>query len=597
MKWLPITLLFILTWFSSIGQNDNVGSGRALRLDGINDYVDLGNIYDNVNLPITVSAWVYLDQSVPSASNPIFTSQDNSETYNGFWFLVSRSNILIEIGDGTGTNNPAFRQGKIVNISIPLGHWIHITGVMRSPTDADIYVNGINVGGGLSGASSLPMDSNFPDDVAQIGHFLSNGVNYWFNGMLDDVRVYNIALTQAQVRQTMCKKLTGNENGLIGYWNFNETSGNTVTDKSSMGFNGTLKNGSARIYSGAPLGDESVFLYPANWSTADLKMNEGTDEVIVSGVSANTAGAHIYTVHNMPSQTAGIDTDLAAPPYFGVFIADKINGHTFDLEYSMSCELVFRNDNSESTWTAGTTENILNRREFIKQGEPEENILINLGSDKELCPFISQVLKPVDNPSGYTFVWQDGSTGPTFTASSYGTYWVNVSKGCSFDNDTINFIQRQDEFSIDLGEDQVACPLTPVLLQPLSNPIGHTFTWSNGSMQSTLLVEEYGKYWVSIENECGTASDTIQFSQPEFDKIIIPNIITPNNDSFNEFFDIGEDLTGSAIQIFNRWGKKVYYSDNYQNTWNAENLPTGIYYYLIHRDCIKDKKGWLSVTR
>lgn len=588
-------LLSILFSLSVSAQTDNVGSGRAIEFDGNNDYIDLGNIYDNLSLPITVSAWVNIDPS-KSSSNPIFTSQDNAEIYNGFWFFVSTSNILMEIGDGTGSNNPAFRRGKVVNINIPSGQWHHICGVMRSPTDIDIYVNGINVGGEDSGDSNLPMNSNFPNDVAQIGHHLSNGIHYWFGGMLDDVRVYNTALTQTQVRETMCKKLAGNETGLIGYWDFNETSGNFITDKSSNGFHGELKNSPLRKFSGAPIGDESVFLYPGNWSSAELVMNENSNQVTVSDVSANAAGAHIYTIRSMPSQLTGIDVNSATPPYFGVFIADRLSGRTFDMEYSQACELVFRKDNSESTWTSGVLENIINRIEFIKSGGAED-ININLGPDEELCPFTTHVLKPVNNPAGYTFLWQDGSTGPTFSASTYGTYWVNVKKGCSFDRDTITFTRLASEFSIDLGEDQVVCPLEPSVLQPLNNPAGHSFVWNNNSNQSTLLVTDYGKYWVTVENECGVASDTIRFNRPEYTEIKIPNVITPNNDNFNEFFEIENALLGSTIEVFNRWGKKVYRADNYQNRWNADGLPAGIYFYFIRHDCIEEKKGWLSVIR
>lgn len=586
----------IFAYSASVAQTDNIGSGRAIRFDGLDDYVNLGNIYDGLTLPITVSAWVYLENP-QGYLNPIFISQDNEDIYNGFWFTVSTTAVDMQVGDGAGHDSPLYRRGKTANVSIDLNQWYHICGVMRSPTDIDLYVNGINVGGNISGNSTLPMNSNFPLDEAKIGRYYTNSATYFFKGAIDDVQVYNIPLTQTQVQQNMCKKLTGAITGLIGFWDFNETTGTIATDKSPNGYTGTLMNGATRIYSGAPIGDESIFLYPASWNTTTLTMSEAEHQVSVSGVSVNTAGAHIYTIRSLPSRTTGIDLGSASSTYFGVFIADIRTGRTFDLDYGQSCELVFREDNSKMPWVEGETENILNRSEFIRQAALTETNPIDLGPDEELCPFTARILKPVDDPQGYTFLWQDGSTNATFNASSYGTYWVNVRKGCFFDRDTINFIREERQFSIELGEDQAVCPLEPFVLQPLSNPTGYTFTWSNGSLQSTLLVEEYGKYWVSVEHECGTASDTIRFSRPDFEEIKIPNIITPNNDNLNDLFEVGEDLQGATLEIFNRWGKKVYHNSSYQNTWNAENLPTGVYYYILHSACIEDKKGWLSVTR
>ncbi len=72
---------------SSIAQVlDSTASGHALKFNGIDDYVDFGSIYHDVNLPFTVSAWVYLDPS--SGVNPIFATNDNPVVYRGFIFLL-----------------------------------------------------------------------------------------------------------------------------------------------------------------------------------------------------------------------------------------------------------------------------------------------------------------------------------------------------------------------------------------------------------------------------------------------------------------------------------------------------------------------------
>jgi gliding motility-associated-like protein len=63
----------------------------------------------------------------------------------------------------------------------------------------------------------------------------------------------------------------------------------------------------------------------------------------------------------------------------------------------------------------------------------------------------------------------------------------------------------------------------------------------------------------------------------------IPNVFTPNEDGFNDFYFIPGDFANScaekfAVQIYNRWGKMVYQSNNVGFKWNGDNLPVGLYF-------------------
>jgi gliding motility-associated-like protein len=73
-------------------------------------------------------------------------------------------------------------------------------------------------------------------------------------------------------------------------------------------------------------------------------------------------------------------------------------------------------------------------------------------------------------------------------------------------------------------------------------------------------------------------------------------VVTANNDGVNDFFSISEIAEcgfTADVSIFNRWGKRVYYSKNYQNNWGGyhdgsgptmgsnDKLPTGTYYYVV----------------
>jgi len=62
----------------------------------------------------------------------------------------------------------------------------------------------------------------------------------------------------------------------------------------------------------------------------------------------------------------------------------------------------------------------------------------------------------------------------------------------------------------------------------------------------------------------------------------IPNGITPNFDGYNDTWIINNLPENTQIIIYNRWGDKVYESNNYQNNWAGDNQPSGAYYYILN---------------
>jgi gliding motility-associated-like protein len=670
-------LFIVLISFDINGQSDQVGSGRAIRFDGINDYIDLGNIYDDLTYPFTISAWIYLEHDKYS---PIFASQDNSPIYNGFQFVVSATTISIEYGDGRGENSGSFRRGKAQTVSNILNRWVHVAAIIRGPIDMDLFLNGVNIGGNYVGSSPFDMNSNFPGDVAKIGYWYSNNEVFNFKGIIDELRLYNRSLAISEIREVMCKKLVSPVPGIIGYWTFDELSGSSILDKSNKGFNGVLMNEPTRVFSGAPLGDESTFQYLSNWTGVDLALEQAQDRIVANNFVGNPNGVHLYVVNDFPSQTGGVTPSEISKPYFGVFAASLSSAvRTFDLRYELInndeksvCEIWRRVGNDIPNWGKGSAPSlgVQNRIEVMKVEGAITSIDINLGEDITICPFTSKNLSPVSNPRGFSFKWQDGSKQPTFLVTDYGKYWVSVSNGCVIGTDTLVVTKPEiEKMDIDLGVDEEICPITSRVLQPLENVDGYDFTWHDGSKQPTFLVTDYGKYWVSIsdacslgsdtlvitraevdltislgedaelcpmvsrelkplqnsdgfdytwhdgskqtffqvtdygkywvtiKNDCVIVSDTILFTKKEFPEPFIANVLTPNNDQFNDNFMIDEGLLGSKLFIYNRWGKLIYQSLNYQNDWAGGDLPSGVYYYLLRGECLEEKKGWLSIIR
>ena len=102
-----------------------------------------------------------------------------------------------------------------------------------------------------------------------------------------------------------------------------------------------------------------------------------------------------------------------------------------------------------------------------------------------------------------------------------------------------------------------------------------------------------------------TNENTISWSNDielKFDNPIdfIPNVFTPNGDNRNEYFFIPRLYLypENYLSIYNRWGDPVYQRRNYRNDWNAKELQSGIYYYLLYLDRNNTKlKGWVQVIR
>jgi hypothetical protein len=94
-----------------------------------------------------------------------------------------------------------------------------------------LYINGINEG-------NNQFDNDPPADILCLGARPDYQDRY-FNGIIDEVRIWNIARDLSSIREDMYRPLQGNETGLISYWQFNEGFG-SITGDSVGGNIGTL---------------------------------------------------------------------------------------------------------------------------------------------------------------------------------------------------------------------------------------------------------------------------------------------------------------------------------------------------------------------
>ncbi len=88
----------------------------------------------------------------------------------------------------------------------------------------------------------------------------------------------------------------------------------------------------------------------------------------------------------------------------------------------------------------------------------------------------------------------------------------------------------------------------------------------------------------------------------EFEDCIIPQGISPNDDGFNDTFDLS-NCNVVRIEIFNRLGRMVYSKESYTNEWrgqsnNGDELPVGTYFYtLVYEGGEKQLSSWVYINK
>lgn len=131
--------------------------------------------------------------------------------------------------------------------------------------------------------------------------------------------------------------------------------------------------------------------------------------------------------------------------------------------------------------------------------------VLNLGPDTSYC--FQQSLTLFTNTSADSYMWQDGSTAPSFVATRAGTYWMQLNKGKCVVSDTIAIGQKTIPV-IDLGPNRKVC-------KELSIPIDFSLVaqsalWNDASSSLTKELKAPGTFRVSVVNTEGcTAADTV----------------------------------------------------------------------------------------
>ena len=167
---------------------------RALDFDGTDDYVNAGDaaVIDASNTAITVSFWTRAD-SLTGRHDPI-SKYDATNNEREFLFYLNGANPRWTVQEVANSYSSTTDITSSENLTT--GVWYHLVGTFKSKSELKLYVNGVERAS-LS-ASSVPMDFANTDQALFVGRVGDSTANF-FDGQIDDVRVYNRALSSTEI--------------------------------------------------------------------------------------------------------------------------------------------------------------------------------------------------------------------------------------------------------------------------------------------------------------------------------------------------------------------------------------------------------------
>ncbi len=209
--------------------------GNGGTFDGTGDYVNTGESFP-IQEALTVATWVKPTNGCinPSQGCGILGNSNYSGSGGNGWHMgwyTTTFNFLIENASLNQTYNLSVPTSSYFTANV----WTHVAGTFDGK-NMYIYVNGVQVAGPL--AAIAPSTTTY---TLRLGSDPQGG---WttprFSGGLDEVRVYNRALTSREVSQ-----LYNYAPGPVAYYNLDENAGSTANDRSGNGNSGTLATGTS----------------------------------------------------------------------------------------------------------------------------------------------------------------------------------------------------------------------------------------------------------------------------------------------------------------------------------------------------------------
>ncbi len=233
--------------------------------------------------------------------------------------------------------------------------------------------------------------------------------------------------------------------------------------------------------------------------------------------------------------------------------------------------------------------------------------VVDLGEDSQHC--VGEVVTIDAGNPGLNYTWSTDETTQSIDVDNTGTYVVTVDNGYCFTTDDVDLLFNPLPVN-NLFEDSLFCfSLPPYQVHLDAGNNGSTYVWSNGSDNQSINVGSEGLYTVQVTTEfgCSLTFDTFIHEVCYGDNLYLPNAFTPNNDGVNDIFQaVGDAVTEFELEVWNRWGEKIWETDDITQYWvgNVNGgeyyAETDVYVYVVRYKYITNVEGeeseWVEKT-
>lgn len=589
MKKYLTVLFWVILVFPGLAQTQiprSIQVRHSLDIDGQAKFIEAGVNNRNIANEVTLEAWVRTSQT---HNQWILGKKD---ALGGFSLEIQNGRALFE-----GTGGPVTSSGlgqTVVNDN----KWHHLAGIYAAG-QWQIWVDGV-----LENASVMSGPVVTLTSAAQLCIAKNPGnASQYFKGLIGEIKLWNTARTAQQIRTFMSRTVETTSPELVGYFRCDDGAiypnpPPYLTDFSDQKLHGVINTGIIIYGSGPPIGDESIFYYGADLNTKQFKLFVDADTVHIRNIAGAAKGIQLYTTYNSVQVTGQVPpTKAHARYYHGMmavgdtnatyqvkFIWDTTICHRRHLFYARKDSRTLFSKVQPGRYNAAT--DTLSQYTVKDRGEftfifPNPNQIPPKVYSETVAKCPENFLTTLTAPEGRFFLWNTGATTKSIQVSQPGKYWVSLADYCSeFGSDTFRVVINPPlKLPTLKTTDTLICEKEPLRI---ILPAGFTYLWSNGSTADTFSIKTAGTYRLTTTDpRCGN-SVISSIRVRTVNCVFIPNIITVNKDGRNDNFKIMGLPPGQwQLTIYSRWGRQVYQNLNYKNNWQAENLTTGVYYYLL----------------
>ena len=292
--------------------------GQGFNFDGVNDYASTTINLFSANTPVTISAWFKtpITNTVGTVKNIVFIP---NQTYDAAGIGMINGQINFSIGtEEYATGLHSSTNGLAIN------RWYLVVGTFDG-TVQKLYINGVYV----TQASSATLNAF---SSLNIGRSASSASRY-FNGLIDDVRIYNRALSAGEIKQLynmggdkIAKTVAPVNNlksGLVGYWTFDgkDMLNGKALDRSGNNNTGSLMNiATSTFYKAGKIGQGFNF----------DGVNDGVN--LNSNTNFNLSGSNAFTISGWVKPT------IISSSYKAIFARGFIASSAVNRTYYLSSQ-------------------------------------------------------------------------------------------------------------------------------------------------------------------------------------------------------------------------------------------------------------------